>query len=277
MKTALTGIPETLLIPLWARAVENHHPEPIVRDEKASELLAQIDYEFSKFESAKLSQLGVSIRTKLLDDAVMDFLDRKEQAVVVNLGAGLDTRYERLGIHGFDWYELDLPEAIDLRRRFFIERYGYRFLSKSVFDITWMDEIDDNRKAVLLIAEGLFMYFSEVEIRRLFKDLVRRFPRAEMLLEVMGPYLVGKSKRHDAISKMDAAPEFKWGMKNSRDLEQWHPDIEFVSEWCYFDYYKKRAGWAGRIARLPFIRPHVAPRIVHLRFKKNGSALFFKQ
>jgi O-methyltransferase involved in polyketide biosynthesis len=269
MSTALTGIPETLLIPVWARAVENHHPDPIIRDERASELMSQIKYDFSKFESARLSQLGISIRTRLLDDAVMAFLGRNERAVVVNLGAGLDTRYERIGLYGQEWYDLDLPEAIELRRRFFIERQACRFLEKSVFDISWMDDIEDNGRAVLLIAEGLLMYFSEPEVKRLFKDLVNRFPQAEILLEVIGSFLMGRSKRHDAVSKIDGAPEFKWGIKNSREMARWHPSIEFVNEWCYFDYYKERAGWFGRFARLPFVRPRLASRIVHLRFNAD--------
>jgi O-methyltransferase involved in polyketide biosynthesis len=114
---------------------------PIVRDERAAELISQIKYDFSKFERARLSQLGVSIRTRLLDDAVMDFLGRNERAVVINLGAGLDTRYERLGRYGQDWYELDVPEAIELRHRFFIERHTYRFLPKSMFDVSWIPDL----------------------------------------------------------------------------------------------------------------------------------------
>lgn len=102
MTTNLTGIPETLLIPLWARAVEGDRPDPIVTDDKAAEMVSQIDYDFSKFESARLSQLGVAIHTMLLDKAVSAFLRCNPEAVVVNLGAGLDTRHDRLGLEEID-------------------------------------------------------------------------------------------------------------------------------------------------------------------------------
>jgi O-methyltransferase involved in polyketide biosynthesis len=266
MSTKLSGIPETLLIPLWARAVEGDKLDPIVRDIKASEIVLEIDYDFSKFESSRLSQLGVSIRTMLLDNAVSAFLRHNPNAVVINLGAGLDTRYNRLELDKIVWYELDLPESMELRRRFFTESEWYRFISKSVFDKSWMDEIEDTGKPVLLIAEGLFMYFDEEELKPLFKKLVDRFPGGEMLLEAMGPFLVGKGKHHDSISKIDGKVEFKWGLKDSRDIAKWYPGITFVEEWCYFDYHKDRAGLVGRIVRLPFIRPRLAPRIVHLRF-----------
>ena len=269
MQAALSGVPETLLIPLWARAVEADRPVPIVRDRKATEIVSQIDYDFSKFASARLSQLGVAIRTMLLDRAVSAFVARHPQAVVVNLGAGLDTRYDRLKLKDVDWYELDVPESIELRRRFFGESSRYRFLARSMFDPVWMDEVEDTGKAVLLIAEGVFMYFAEEELRVLLRSLVRRFPGAEMLLEAMGPFLVGRGKQHDSIKKMGSPVEFKWGLKDSRSLAQWDPGLSFIEEWCYFDYHKDRAGWAGRIVRLPFIRPLLAPRIVHLGFARE--------
>jgi O-methyltransferase involved in polyketide biosynthesis len=266
MKIQLSGVPETLLIPLWARAVEGRKTNPIVYDNKATEILSQIDYDFSKFESSRLSQLGVSIRTMLLDNAVSTFIKHNSEAVVINLGVGLDTLHERLGLKDIDWYELDLPESIELRRRFFTESQRYHFISRSIFDTSWMDEIEDAGRPVLLIAEGLFMYFTEEELKPLFKKLVDRFAGAEMLLEVLGPFLVGKGKRHDSVSKIDSKVEFKWGIKDSRDIMRWCHGINFIEEWCYFDYHKERAGWVSHIVRLPFIRSRLAPRIVYLKF-----------
>jgi O-methyltransferase involved in polyketide biosynthesis len=268
VQAKLTGIPETLLIPLWARATETARSDAIVRDERAVEIIAQIDYDFDKFRKARLSQLGVSIRTMLLDNAVRTFVDRNPESAVVNLGAGLDTRHSRLGLTNTDWTELDLPDALELRRRFFNEGRGYRFLARSMFDPAWLDDVDAGNRRVLIVAEGLFMYFEEGELRPLMGAIAQRFTGGEMLVEVMGPALVGRSRQHDSLGRMDAPPEFKWGIRDTRDLESWHPGIEVVDEWCYFDYYKERARLEGWIARLPFIRPMIAPRIVHLRFRE---------
>jgi O-methyltransferase involved in polyketide biosynthesis len=265
----ITGITETLLIPLWARAEETNNSKPIIQDKKAVSIVSQIEYDFSKFRAARLSQLGVSIRTMLFDKAVMDYLENHPDSIVINIGSGLDTRYERLGIPFTHWYELDLPEAINLRRSFFNESDYYHFIAKNMFDDSWMDEMEDLNRPVLLIAEGLFMYFEEKELKKLMCKLVERFPGAEMLVEVMGPALIGKSQKHDSVSKIEDTPEFKWGIKDSRDFALWHKDIEFKEDWCYFDYHKERAGWMGYIIRLPFIRSRIAPRIVHLKFANN--------
>jgi O-methyltransferase involved in polyketide biosynthesis len=128
-----------------------------------------------------------------------------------------------------------------------------------------MDEVENEGKPVLLIAEGLFMYFTEKELRLLFKQLLERFPGAELLFEMLAPILVGRSKRHESVKKIDNV-EFKWGLIDARDVARWHPNIEYVEEWDYYDYFKKRWRWFRPIARLPVLRPRMPNRIVHLRF-----------
>ncbi|MCG8511577.1 MAG: class I SAM-dependent methyltransferase, partial [Rhodospirillales bacterium] len=151
MKVELSGVSETLLIPLWARAAEGKRPDPIFTDTKAAEIVAGVDYDFSKFETAWKSQVGVAVRTKLFDDAVYEFQSRNPDGVVVNLGAGLDTRPVRIRLGDMTWYDLDLPESMGLRRRFFSESDRCRFLSKSILDLSWMDEVERDGKPVLLI------------------------------------------------------------------------------------------------------------------------------
>jgi O-methyltransferase involved in polyketide biosynthesis len=230
------------------------------------EVVSLIDYDFSKFERSWLSQVGVSVRTMLLDNGVRGFLERSQKAVIINLGAGLDTRYGRLGLDGVRWYELDVPESIEFRRHFFVETDPYRFIAKSILDLSWMDDIEDDERSVLLIAEGLFMYFTEEELRPLFGAFADRFPNSDILFEMLAPLLVGREKQHDSLNRLDSAVEFKWGLKDSREMMRWHPNIQFIEEWNYFDYRKDRWKWFGAIARLPIFRPRLANRIVHLRF-----------
>lgn len=271
VQAKLTGVPETLLIPLWARATETGRVNPIVRDDQSVEILSQIDYDFSKLGRARLSQLSVAVRTMLLDLAVRQFLETHPDACVVNLGAGLDTRYARLGDNQARWYELDLPEVLSLRGKFLPEGGECRFLARSVFDEAWMGEVETDGRAVLLIAEGLFMYFREERIRELFAKLVARFPGAEALVEVQGPGIVGKAAKHDSVSKMRDVPEFKWGTADSRELTQWHPSIELVEEWRFFDYHLDRAGWLRWLLKIPYLRRKYEPRIARLRFREADA------
>ena len=264
---ALTGIPETLLISLWARAAATEEDNPIIHDNKAVEMVSSIDYDFKRFESSnRFTKLGVAVRTMLLDRALSDFLKENPNAVVINFGAGLDTRRERMKCNTIDWYEIDLPETIELRKRFFKETEHYSFIAKSMFDLSWINQINISGRPVIFLAEGLFMYFIEEELKPFLCELAEHFPGAEMLFEMLASFMVGKSKHHETVKKIDSHAEFMWGLRNSCDMETWHSSIKFIEEWIYYDYYKERWGLFGMLARLPFFRSHLSCRIVHLCF-----------
>lgn len=267
IKPNLQGIPETLLIPLWARAVEAKRTRPIIRDSKAVATLAGINYDFTKFTKAWKSQIGVVIRTELLDQATRVFIQKHPNAVVVNIGCGLDTRFERVDNGKIRWYDLDLPEAICIRQHFFAEKDRYKMIAKSVFDDAWLDEVSVTDEPVLIIAEGILMYFTAQEVKILLNKLVSEFYRAEMLLEVMSPDIVKMSKKHDAIGRMDV--KFRWGIKSSQELETYNKQIKVVNEWNYFDYHKDRWGWLGWLAVIPTFKNRFNNRIVHLQFTKD--------
>jgi O-methyltransferase involved in polyketide biosynthesis len=263
----LTDVPETLLIPLWARAYETALPNPIIRDEKAIEMVSRIDYDFSKFEKVWMSQVGVAIRTEILDEAARTFIAAHPGALVVNLGAGLCTRFSRVDNGRITWYELDLPEVVALRHKFFAETNHHRLLTGSVADFNWMEQIPRNEnQPLLLIGEGLFMYFEEPEVKRIFVELATRFPGAEMLFEILGPFVVGRSKHHDAVSKMDERPEFRWGISSGATCAEWDPRIQFVQEWSYIDRHRERFRFLRWVADIPWFRKQMMSKIVHLKF-----------
>jgi methyltransferase (TIGR00027 family) len=272
----LDGISETLLIPLWARAEENRRPEPIVRDAYAEAIIKNMDYDFSRFERAWMSQTGVAVRTLILDRVAGAFLNEHPEALVINLGAGLDTRFFRLDNGRLHWFEVDLPEPVRIRRRFFKESSRYRILTDSVFEETWIRRIDPAGRAVLIIAEGLLMYFEETEVRDLLGNLVTAFPGAHMLFEMMTPNLVKRSRHHDAVSKTDAVAKwamadtvFTWGIRSGREAAAYHPHIHFIEEWNYFDFHRDRWQWMGWLARIPAFKNRFNNRIVHLAFESE--------
>ncbi|PID57611.1 methyltransferase [candidate division KSB3 bacterium] len=266
MSTRLKDVPETLLIPLWARAAESVHPDPIIRDDKAVDMIKKIDYDFSKFEHSWMSQVGVAIRTELLDKSTQDFIVRHPKAVIINIGAGLDTRFSRIDNGSIRWYDLDLPEVIALKKQFFEENDRYRMIAKSVFDTSWYNEIERAGAAVLILAEGILMYFDEEQVKSLFHHLITHFPGAMMLFEMLAPFMVGKSKHHEAVKKIGGA-EFKWGISNSRVMESWNPHIRIVNEANYFDYHKKR--WRGMrfLAAISILKHRMNNRIVQVQFQ----------
>lgn len=260
----LSDVPETLLIPVWARAVETKSANPIVKDTKSVEMVELIDYNFSKFDKAWKSQLGIAIRTMLLDRATTAFVQKARNAVIINLGAGLDARFSRVDNGQIRWYDIDLPEPIRIKKNFFVETDRYKMIDKSVFEFSWIKDVSISNEPVLIIAEGFLMYFETGEIKDLFNKLVTAFPKAEMLFEMMTPFVAKNTKYHDSVGKTGAV--FKWGINSGKDVEAFNKKIKFVEEWNYFDFCKKRWRWLGVLALLSVFKNRFQNRIVHLTY-----------
>lgn len=263
-KIHLEGVKETLLLPLWARAEETMRSDAIVEDPQAVQMLREIDYDFKRFQGDWKSQTAIAVRTALIDTAVSDFLRRHPGAVVVNLGAGLDCRYCRLDNGRVTWYELDLPEVIATREQLLSPAERHRHVAKSVLDYTWLDEIDDRGGPVLLIAEGLLMYFQRHQVRALMRHLAARFPGAEMVLEALAYGAAGMSRYHDSLWRFHA--EFKWALTDTRELERWCDRIKVLDDWCVLDHYRRRWGWLAALAAFPPVRLVYGERVLRLHF-----------
>lgn len=111
----------------------------------------------------------MALRATQLDDWSADFLGRHPNAVVLHLGCGMDTRAFRLHPpQDVRWFDVDQPNVIELRRKLYNDRHGCRMVGSSVTDAGWLDETPTDRPA-LIVAEGLFMYLHEPEVRTLLQ------------------------------------------------------------------------------------------------------------
>lgn len=272
LSPALGDIQETLLIPLYFRALETVHSRPIIRDTKAMEIVRALDYDFTRFASAWPIHMEVAVRTEVLDEQVSAFLCKHPEAIVVNLGAGLDGRFERLDNGSVTWFELDLPDSLALRERFFPPSARNRFLSGSMLDFAWMDRVERlDFQPVLIIAEGLFCYFNEAEVRSLFLAVAERLPGAELLFQSVAPWVVGRQRSIAGLNRTRAA--LKWGIRRGKDVEAWDSRIHVVDEWYLIERHRERWRWlryarwfppASRLLREVW-------KITHVRFDDATS------
>jgi O-methyltransferase involved in polyketide biosynthesis len=266
MEQKLKGVPETLLVPLWARAFETKQANPIIKDKKAVEMMGNIEYDFSKFDDEWPTQVSIAIRTELLDNATKVYIKNHPQAVIINIGCGLDTRFSRLDNGKIHWYDLDLPEVIQVRKQFFNETDRYKMIAKSVLDYSWIDNVKTN-KSILIIAEGILMYFTKQEVTGLLNKLVESFENAEMILETIPASLVKQSENQDLIKKQyNIEAQFHWGIKKAKDLEKINNKIKYIEDWHYFDYHKDRWKSIRWFSFIPPFKNRFGNRIVHLRF-----------
>jgi O-methyltransferase involved in polyketide biosynthesis len=114
-------VAETLLITLYIRAMESQRPDALIEDDKAVALVREMDYDFSRVKQIKMDEddkVAIILRTREFDCRTRDFLARNPESRVVHIGCGLDARFERVDNGQVEWYDLDLPDVIELRRQF---------------------------------------------------------------------------------------------------------------------------------------------------------------
>jgi methyltransferase (TIGR00027 family) len=268
---SLSGVAETLLLPLYIRALETQRPDALLKDDKAVALLTQNESAFSnakKIMMDKDDQAVIILRNREFDNKVRDFLARKPKAVVVHIGCGLDSRFDRVDNGQVEWYDLDLPEVIALRRKFSGEEGGrYHFLAYSAFDGAWLDMLKiHGRDPLLFLAEGVFMYFEETQIKSLVLRLRDHFPGAELVFDAFSPLLVRMNNIRFKISRSNINIHYKWGLKHSKDLEGWGEDISLLDEWFTFDHPEPRLAHIQWMRHIPLLARIIG--IYHYRLGK---------
>ena len=208
----LSGVPETMLQTVYARAKESRS-RGAIRDPQAEALVDRLDYDFSIADRDTAMRSGVIARTLVLDRLTKQWLAAHPGAVVVNLACGLDTRCYRMSDYAH-WYNLDLPETIAVRSRLLPEHGAISQLAMSAMD-DWGGEIAEQGAPALVIIEGLSMYLQEAEVRRIFEVITGRFARATVFVETMNPMVV---KRFKEKSIEASRAKFTWGVKNGAAL-----------------------------------------------------------
>lgn len=214
----------TNLCTLYLRACESRLAQPVLGDHAAAEAVERIDYDFKRMHRAAqpwANQFLVGLRARQLDDWTLDFLTHHPDAVVLHLGCGLDTRAFRVQPpETVDWFDVDQPGVITLRRKLYDDSDGYRMIGSSVTDPGWLDEIPLGRPT-LVIAEGLLMYLDRADVRTLLQRLTDRFEHGEIAFDTIAP--IGPK-----LSKRFSNGMVKWGISNMAELERWNPRLHLM-------------------------------------------------
>jgi O-methyltransferase involved in polyketide biosynthesis len=263
----LTGVSETLLIPLHYRVEESRAGSSSFKDVLAERFHDAIAYEWEKFRGGSLQRPGIVARTAILDAQVKAFVSSHPDLLIVNLGAGLDTRFHRLDDDKIEWIELDLPDVIAFRQNL-AEPANPRhiFLAASILDQDrWIPQVKRHgRSRVLFVAEGLFPYFTEAQHKEIFGALADNFPGQEMLFHTSAPSVMQGFLQHSDLAKLRTNADLQWGLEESADVSLLNPKVRFISESPLLTGHEKLPQLL--LQRLSSDQIRKAAKIVHVRF-----------
>ena len=256
-KIRLSGVPETMLQTVYARAKESRG-RGAIHDAKAEEIIEKLDYDFSLADKDTAMHSGVIARTIVLDRLTKSWLAAHPGAVVVNIACGLDTRCYRMSGYTH-WYNLDLPETMAVREKLLPESGTISQIAMSAME-DWGSEISEQNVPVLILIEGLTMYLSEADVQRIFTVISSRFSNATVFVETMNPMVV---KRFKEKSIEGSHAKFTWGIKNGKALAELLPGFRFMEEHSLTEGMAAFAPIYKLLDRLPTVR-NISNKIIVL-------------
>ena len=259
-KVNVTGVPETMVQTLYARAKETRKKNAKINDEIAEELVKNLDYDFSKADKDKAMNYGVIARTIVLDRMVEQYLEKNANTIVINIACGLDTRCYRMEGKYLRWYNVDLPETMKIRKRFLTETGPVYQIAKSAMDASYIDDIDYHGKNILVIIEGLTMYLCEKDIRKMFFIIEKSFQEVTVMVETMSPFVV-RHVKEKSIEGSNA--KFTWGVKNGTELQKIVPNFSILHEVSLVEGMKELMPVYCVIGKIPAVR-NISNKIIFL-------------
>ncbi|MBC8951926.1 class I SAM-dependent methyltransferase [Xenorhabdus sp. PB62.4] len=228
----LNSVSETLFIPLAYKAEETKRNNPIITDKKACEIIKKVDFDFPKLKNKRASRVGIALRANYFDQQVIDFIKNHENPVVISLGCGLDTRYDRIGHYAekAKFYHVDLESVINIRQTLIPPKRNDNYISSSMFDDKWIrqikEETNHSNYNFIIVIEGVIMYFPENENKSLFNRLAKEFKGAYIAFDLLNKWMSLSSKKHESVKCFDAT--FKSGLDDEREIEKWADGLTYM-------------------------------------------------
>ena len=198
------------------------------------ETAGKIDYDFDGIGIVSSVVCQTALRAKMLDERANQIVRKHPDAVVVDLGAGLDSAVFRVDPPPtVDWYSVDLPGVISLRDETLPARPDAHSVAASLAEPHWADAIPGNRPT-FLFADGLLAFLSEPVIIALFRSLTDQFRSGELAFNELRPHRLvqqtcGPACAAEDVQRRGDAMGLS-GFKDAHHPESWNPKLRLVEE-----------------------------------------------
>ena len=193
----MNNVNQTLYIPLFGKSFVSKRGI-ILSDPKAEEIWAEEGFPLKGKSASKWLAFYMGMRAAVFDRWVRDRMQAMPEAAVLHLGCGMDSRILRVGERDHNWYDVDFPEVIAQRRRYFAETERYRMIPGDLREAEWLDGISGDRAIVVL--EGISMYITPEDMKKAFENLYARFSCVSVLMDCYTAFAAKASKYKNPIN-----------------------------------------------------------------------------
>lgn len=193
----MDNVNKTLYIPLYGKAYVSQKGI-ILQDSKAEEIWAAEGFPLKGKSKSKWLAYYMGMRSAVFDRWLTEKMEETPEAVVLHIGCGMDSRITRVGDRGHLWFDVDFPEVITQRRRYYKETDRYRMFCGDLRENNWLEQIQGNQAIVIL--EGISMYVTPEELAASIQNLYEHFEKVQILMDCYTEFAAKASKYKNPIN-----------------------------------------------------------------------------
>ena len=220
----MNGVNKTLYIPLYGKAYVSKKGI-ILDDKKAEEIWEAEGFSLKGKSKSKWLAYYMGARSAVFDEWLKQQMATAPDAVVIHIGCGMDSRIIRVGNGGHKWYDVDFPQVIEERKRYYAESADYRMLAGDARDGKWLGAVTESKSAIVVM-EGVSMYMTVGEMRDLTEALGVHFERLALLVDCYTSFAAKMSRRRNPIN--DVGVTEVYGIDDPTSYQT--QDVAFVKE-----------------------------------------------
>lgn len=194
----MNNVNKTLYIPLYGKAFVSRKGI-ILHDPKAEEIWEKEGFPLKGKSKSKWLAYYMGMRSAVFDKWLKEKMIEDSGAVVLHIGCGMDSRILRVGSKMHQWYDVDFPDVIAERKRYFAETGEYHMLAGDARETDFLQTLPAGKNAIVVL-EGISMYLAPAELQQLFSALSEHFSTVSILMDCYTKAAAKASKYKNPIN-----------------------------------------------------------------------------
>ncbi len=251
----MNGVNKTLYIPLYGKSYVSKK-NIILYDVKAEEIWEKEQFPLKRKSRSKWLAYFMAMRARIFDEWVKSNICGKDDLVILHIGCGMDSRCMRVNENAVLWYDIDFPDVIAERKKYYKETSYYRMLEGDASKPEWIKDLPDAKNVIVLL-EGISMYLTLSEVQKLFLEITKKYENANILMDVYTSLGAKASKYKNPIN--DVGVTLVYGIDEPTsvikeeciDYMQEHnmAPMRFINELHGFERWFFKTMFGGKIAK----------------------------
>ncbi len=201
MGVNMNEVNKTLYIPLYGKAKVSKKGI-ILEDRIAEEIWSKNHFELKGKAKSKWLAYFMAMRSKVFDIWAAEQIAVNSNTVVLHIGCGLDSRYQRLNANVAHWYDIDFPDVIAERKQYFTENEHYTMLcGDASLPQEWLGSLAESEKAIIIL-EGISMYLELPKLKELLFEISKKYNDTCILMDIYTSFAAKATKYKNPINEV---------------------------------------------------------------------------